>query len=210
MSRTFTIENRDYYEEKQYIFRRKQATIEPGVTVLVGCNGTGKTTLIDIIKRQLEDHEIKYISYNNLRDGGTTAREKAMMRDDYEFVTASMCSSEGENISLNLGRTAIKIGNYIRSHIFEKELWVLLDAVDSGLSIDNIIELKGLFDLIIKDNKNKDIYIVISANEYELAREEQCFDVYNSSYITFKDYEDYRKFIIKSRERKDKRYKTKE
>jgi len=48
--------------------------------------------------------------------------------------------------------------------------------------------------------------IVISANEYELANGEQCFDVNLGKYLTFDDYESYKKFILKSRKLKDKRY----
>lgn len=209
MSRTFEIPNRDYHNEGEIIFWKKQATINPGVTVLVGCNGSGKSTLINIIKSELEQNEIKYISFNNLTDGGSNARQKAGFYGDYQFMAISLCSSEGENIVLNMGNVVERIGSHIRKNRNEKELWILLDAIDSGLSIDNIIDIKNLFELIIDTNKDKDVYIVISANEYELAREEQCFDVYLSKYITFKDYEDYRNFIIKTRERKDKRYKKK-
>lgn len=93
----------------------------------------------------------------------------------------------------------------LRNH---KERWLLLDATDSGLSIDNVIEFKDLFNLIIDEGKkfDKEVYIIISANEYELARNEQCFDVNAGKYITFKDYDDYREFILKSRDKKDKRY----
>ena len=89
-----------------------------------------------------------------------------------------------------------------------KERWILIDAADSGYSIDNVIELKDLFQLMFDDAKSvgKELYIIISANQYELARNEQCFDVNTGKYLTFKDYEDYRKFIIKSREKKDRRY----
>ena len=64
---------------------------------------------------------------------------------------------------------------------------------------------------MIKDAENigVDLYIIISANEYELARNEECFDVSNGKSIRFKDYEDYRKFIINNRKKKDKRYKKK-
>lgn len=51
MSKTFTLE-RDYYEDKIYIYKHKNMTIESGITVLVGCNGSGKTTFIDHIERQ--------------------------------------------------------------------------------------------------------------------------------------------------------------
>ena len=51
-----------------------------------------------------------------------------------------------------------------------------------------------------------EIYIVISANSYEMANREQCLDVYSGEYVTFKDYEEYKKFILETRERKEKRY----
>ena len=83
----------------------------------------------------------------------------------------------------------------------------LFDAVDSGLSVDSIVEVKKLFDMMLETNKDtdKNIYIVIAANEYELARNSDCFDVNAGKYITFKDYEEYRAFILKSREHKEKR-----
>ena len=90
-----------------------------------------------------------------------------------------------------------------------KERWLLFDAVDSGFSVDNVIELKNFFKILIKDFEERgyELYIVVSANEFELAREEDCFDVMNGKYIRFAGYDDFRGFIIKSREKKDRRYK---
>ena len=68
--------------------------------------------------------------------------------------------------------------------------------------------LKSIIDA--SDKLGLETYIVIAANEYELARGENCFDVNKGVYLTFKDYEDYRKFIIKSRKRKDARIKRQE
>ena len=85
-------------------------------------------------------------------------------------------------------------------------MWIFFDAIDSGLSVDNVVDVKEcLFKTIFDDNPNTDVYIIVSANEYELARDESCFDVYNGKYIKFKDYEDYRNFILKTRKIKDKR-----
>ena len=33
---------RDYYNEKEYIYNNKNIELEEGLTVLVGCNGSGK------------------------------------------------------------------------------------------------------------------------------------------------------------------------
>ena len=52
--------------------------------------------------------------------------------------------------------------------------------------------------------------IIQEGNEYELARGENCFDVYNGKYIKLSNYERYRKFILKSREIKETRYKVAE
>lgn len=84
----------------------------------------------------------------------------------------------------------------------------MFDAIDSGLSVDNVVDIKmNLFDLVIKDAEESglDVYIIISANEYELARNSSCFDVNSGKYIEFNSYEDFRKFILSSRKKKDKR-----
>ena len=187
------------------LYQKSTIELEPGVTVLVGCNGIGKTTLIQQLKLLLEKEKIPVISFDNLHDGGHNARSAAVFHEDWTFVGTSMCSSEGENISLNLGRFAGKLGDFQRSHAGAEELWIFLDAVDSGLSVDNIVDLKGLFELILENKGQTEIYIVISANEYELARGEACFDVLRCKYRKFASYEAYRNFILKTREIKNAR-----
>ena len=88
----------------------------------------------------------------------------------------------------------------------------MLDAIDSGMSVDNIVEIVSVFNMILEDAKSmgKEVYIIISANEFELCRNSPCFDVHAGKYRTFTDYEDYRKFILKSREKKNARYEKKE
>ena len=119
---------------------------------------------------------------------------------------------------MNIGNFAEKLGFFVKNGMqnkrkdnaeeleTSKERWILLDAIDSGLSVDNIVDLKEqLFETILEYNCGNEIYIIVSANEYELARNEMCFDVYNGKYIEFKNYEEYRDFILKSREWKSKR-----
>ena len=151
-------------------------------------------------------------------------------------MATAMCSSEGENIVMNIGTFAARLGQFVKNgedpkekkytqlarsiakingeEICEteipKERWILLDAVDSGLSVDNIVDIKeDLFKTILEHNFGNKIYIVISANEYELARGEQCFDVYNGKYVTFNDYEEYRSLVLQSKEWKYQRIETK-
>ena len=192
-------------------YKRTSIMIKPGLTVLVGCNGIGKTTFLHQLKYDLEEKKEKFILYNNLTDGGETSKQDALLKGDMQFVLNSTISSEGENIHLNIGKLASKIGYLIYNKLNsdDKRVFILLDAVDSGLSIDYIIDLKEhLFDFVVKDCKKKgiDIYFVVSANSYEMARESDCFDVYEGKYKKFKDYEEYREFILERRKIKEMRY----
>lgn len=228
--RVFNVDTKPYGKEK--IFLRKKIEIKPGVTVLVGCNGTGKTSLINYMKNQLEKENVPYISFNNLLDGGSNSRSEALYNNDIQLLASLTYCSEGECIATNLmnlskkltyfmehGKTNdrfSKLNNLMKELITNgdeqesepvKERWVLLDAVDSGFSIDNIIDLKEcLLKPLTELDFDGELYIVISANSFEMANGEQCLDVYNGKYTTFSDYEDYKNFILKSRERKEKRY----
>lgn len=52
-----------------------------------------------------------------------------------------------------------------------------------------------------------EIYIIISATRYEMATGEQCLDVYNGKYVTFKNYDEYRNMVLESRKWKEERNK---
>lgn len=207
MSRTFNI-IRDYHEEGYNIFKKKTCTFESGVTVLVGCNGSGKSTLLQQIDHSLRRENIPHIFHDADKDDARWKREEAIYYDDISFISVSLCSSEGENIYNVLNDVVKEMGRLTRRNPDAKELWFLFDALDSGLSIDAIAELKtDLFQFVIKQNPDKDVYIIVSANGYEFANGERCYDVANCKEITFKDYDDYRKFILKSKEQKNKRNK---
>jgi len=207
--------------------------IEEGLTVLVGCNGAGKTTLLLNIKEHCKSNKIPCHMYDNLRNGADSSIGSMLSGsvdipcDGIGLAVSMWTASEGEAIRLSIGRQStlykgflstgnFKDRNYKMSRLFndkeeqepETNIRVLLfDATDSGLSIDNICDIKKLFDLVKADavDKGLELYLIISANEYELCRGERCFDVNTGKYLTFSDYEDYRKFIMKSRARKEQR-----
>ena len=227
MSRKFEIE-RDYYDTGSNLYKKKTIEIKHGVTVLVGCNGIGKSTLIHQLKGRLKKENIPFISFDNLHEGGSDSVSRNLFDGDIGFVATAMTSSEGENIIMNMSKLSVRLREFVEhgkdpkrnrfADVFRndkdeeeveipKERWIFLDAIDSGLSIDNVVDIKDLFNAIIEHNFGNEIYIVVSANEYEMASGEQCFDVYNGEYVKFKDYEDYRNLVMKTREIKDYRYK---
>jgi len=202
---------RDYYCDYK-IHNKSKIELQAGVTVLVGCNGAGKTTLLHQIQSYCKKTKIPCFLYDNYKEGGSKMISKFGFYEDYDNMAYNIMSSEGEQLNNNLAHIAGELGNFIRSEVTSKnakEVFILLDAVDSGFSIDNVIELKqDLFQTVLQDLTKDDIipYIIVSANEYELARGEQCFDVIGCKYVTLKTYDSFRKLIIKSKQQKLKRY----
>lgn len=200
---------RDWYEENDKLYTKSSVTLKEGVTILCGCNGCGKTTLIQQLIEHCKQKHLPYLYFDNLKDGGSTGREESLFQNNLQMLATAMCSSEGENINLNLSRFAGKMGNFVRKHQDADEVFFFLDAIDSGLSIDNVIDIKQyLFQSVLEDfeNRGKSVYIIVSANEYELARNENCLDTLNLKYVTFPDYDAFRNYIIETRKAKSIRY----
>lgn len=223
---------RNPYDEGFSTCRRKEVEFKPGLTVLVGCNGSGKSTMLKNIKEELHKKKIPMFFYNNEHDGGSNSIGESIFSGNVSFAATAWTSSEGENIFLNLSKIASKWRDFILTgkvndlstkfaksfreaceiddkKITSKKRFILLDAMDSGYSIDNVIEMKKLFDLVLEDSEKMgmETYIIISSNEYELACDTDCFDVTEGKYINFSSYEDFKKFILHTRKKKDKRYK---
>lgn len=222
---------RDPYDSGFSPTRPKEIILNEGITVLVGCNGAGKSTLLKNINSEMKKEKIPCHLYDNLNNGGSSSVSEALFSGDSSLGASLWTSSEGEAIKINLGELSSKIKKFLREGFFDTKAnriarifkdesenitsnirVLLFDAIDSGLSVDSIVEVKEFFNLILNDAKEVgvEIYIIISANEYELARKSNCFDVNNGKYIQFKDYEEYRSFIIKNREKKERRIKRQE
>lgn len=92
------------------------------------------------------------------------------------------------------------VGEFCRSKTQPEELCVIRQ--------DGWIKATA-FRLVMDDAAAKgiELYIVVSANAYELAAGEACFDVIGGKYVRFGSYDEYREFVLKTRKEKDKRYK---
>lgn len=225
---------RDPYDAGFTTIKPKQVSFQPGLTVLVGCNGAGKSTLLMNIKEEVAEQKLPCHSYDNLVDGGNHLGAilggYGEEGDDLALGVSLFTSSEGEEIKGNITRESrlyksfLELGYYNNRDYKLRRIFkdkdedekiisnvriLLFDAVDSGMSVDAVIEIKALFDTMMQDAAKMgiELYLIISANEYELARGSQCFDVNTGKYLTFADYEEYRDFIIKSRMKKEVRNK---
>lgn len=118
-----------------------------------------------------------------------------------------MESSEGQKIIVSINQFAGQIGRYIKTSLSEEdsEVWIFMDATDSGLDINNIIKIKEeLFATVLDDERlnGKDIYIVVTTNSYEYTtsfgkHKTDCISVKDCEHITFSNYQDYKEYIIK-------------
>lgn len=173
-------------------------SLDPGCTCLVGPNGAGKTTLL----RQLEEHfkkdpNVVVVSHDNYHDGGSTHVSKLLYQKRFEEGAFAFGASEGQKIALSFGDFASVIGSKIRANRHKDcSFLILLDAIDSGLSIDNMEEIKSLFELICQDAGYDRTYIVFAANSYGMVEDAYCVDVQTGKGKRFRSYKDYAKFIL--------------
>lgn len=198
------IEVKDWYD----LHKGFSLEMSPGFTALVGPNGAGKTTLLQQIKEYAKHEGVEVWEYSNVRDGGRMAMSQYQFTGDFRNLATSMMASEGENVALNFSNKAGELGKTVRKAATEgKPLIVLLDAIDSGASIDRARDLRDLFDLIYEQDisKGAEVYIVMAVNSYELAKDPaDCVNVRNGEHIRFGSYNDYAKFVC-SFEKKFKR-----
>lgn len=170
--------------------------IDTGYTALVGPNGAGKTTILRQLEEQAKDAGAHVFRYDNLNEGGAVARQRYEFQGDVVLMATVMTSSEGEQIAINFGNTVRKLGTAVKQAAKAgKPIFILLDALDSGASIDRIREVRGLFNLISKDAA--DVYIIAACNSYEMAKGADCVDVRTGEHLRFPDYETYADFICR-------------
>jgi len=170
-----------------------------GFTALVGPNGAGKTTILSQIKEFANQNNIAIWEYSNIHDGGSMATNSYLMRSELSKLATAAMASEGENVALNFANKVGELGVAIRKAATEKyPLIVLLDAIDSGASIDRARDLVNLFHMIYKRDisRGAEVYIVMAVNHFELAKgDTDCVNVRTGEHMRFRSYDEYADFI---------------
>jgi len=204
----------DYYygtSDNTYLknmYQNKKIKLKPGITILVGCNGSGKSTFIKQLENFCDGESITILS-KNLEGCESDLKSRYSYHNQFDKLANIMSSSEGEILYMGIGEIMSLIGHTVsKLSLSDKKFVICIDASDSGSSIDNLIEMRYMLHLILDDLTSKNIkaYIVVSTNAYELANGEECFSVNEGKYMTFNDYEDYKQYIVKTSEWKTNRY----
>jgi GTPase SAR1 family protein len=192
----FTLHDVDPYCVGEKLYKSPIIRLKYGLNVLVGRNGSGKSTILRMLREDLSSNNYEFYNFDNLHDGGSNSISKAGFYNDFAHMSRMLMSSEGEGIMTNFTKVASAIGRFVRDSKAKypnDPVFIIMDAIDSGLSVNNIIRIKDLFNIIKKDCK--DAVIITSCNTFELARDSYCWDVMNSKPIEFKTYAKYHKFI---------------
>lgn len=196
--------------DKFKLYTRKNFTFLPGLNNLVGCNGSGKTTLLDIyLLPYLRENKIPYIRWNDRRYGGSNLMDKMLNFDnDMDGLVAMALSSEGEQISYGLISVFKDIGRSFRQYK-DQAVVILLDAIDSGMSVDEIIEIRScILDVVIPDAQSQGAtpYFILATNNYEWCNDDRInnINISNGQRLFIHSYEEYKDIILNSRELKNK------
>lgn len=201
------------YDDEKLLFTKKEFIFEPGINVLSGCNGSGKSTLIRYLKEYLDENNGNYIYFDRVEEA-KSLKERCLKYGEISLIRESLCSSEGEYNKLAFAVIANKIRRYV-SDPSRKDKFIIIDAFDSGLSIDMVCEIMRFIEQNpIEDAKeafkkaeceNANLYVIIAANSFEAVRNQRCIDVRTAAIKRFTTYEEYRKYIFTTRRRKNKR-----
>ena len=202
MKDTITIQITDWYD----LHKGYDLTLSAGYTALVGPNGAGKTTLLCQLREYAQKNGIQVFEYSNLADGGQHATQTYLDTGRMTLFATAATSSEGEQIAIHFGEQVGKIGDAVRKAEKAGEtIFVLLDAIDSGTSIDRARDIRNLFDLISRTSQKA--YVVMAVNHYELARDGvDCVNVRTGEHTAFASYDEYADFICSF----EKKYKRRE
>lgn len=166
-------------------------TLEGSLTVLVGGNGVGKTTLIKALYKrdpslEIEGDTSKLVLWRNAVDNqrynNPNPFSKNYTEDLFDLYLTNE-RSEGENVvhSFLVWAESIPYGSI-----------VLIDELDSGLSIDN---LNGVGHVIASLISEKKCQVIMSINSWHFV---YCFDDHLVSLVDGKKVNfnrDYEKFI---------------
>jgi len=198
MEKGFSLKVDDWYN----LHKGFTLTLQPGYTVLVGPNGAGKTTLLAQIEEEAKKRNYKVLRYGDKENGGKHILQKSVSDGDcFKFASLSTCS-EGELMAEAFGDMARLIGDTVRDAKKRNiPLFILLDSLDSGTSIDRQRQMMDLFHLIEEDigvgtgNSEHDIYIINAANSFEIVQGERAIDVRTGQLCEFKNYRQYSNWI---------------
>lgn len=140
LKKEITISNitRDPYYEEEYLFKKDQLTLSDQITVIVGPNGYGKTTLVTMLKEALEKDGAMSFSNNAYARGLARA---------FELAVEDKCKRDNASIGfISYDSHADDHTNSISASLVNNNMQQLLLRRESSEGENNLISLADLFD----------------------------------------------------------------
>lgn len=198
------VDGTDIYETGTFEF-------EPGVTVLLGCNGSGKTHLMRLLSEEIgRRRKIPYYWYDIRKADSMLGARAFLSGKDVADHLLSNFLSEGEKMKHQLSKLVGELGSFVFSDDVKNagEAWIFFDSLDSGWSIDNCREFVELTRTIFESSpEGVRIFLLMAVNAYEFARQEGWakLDVQTGGYLPcFESYDAYAEYVMDTRKRKDR------
>ncbi len=198
--------------------------LNPGITILTGCNGYGKTTTINEMKQWCDHNEYEYYYFGGNADGGSKFKAQCTLNGDFRSLANFISSSEGEQLLAVFTKFCQKtLSKSVKCAENQKPFILFIDAIDSGLSVDSISMVRSFLIRFMHDAINKydaEVYIVSASNSFEMCRSDnlsekdrhsfRCMDPYAFKDVSFKSYNRYVNFIKKTAKILEARYDSNE
>ena len=157
LNKEITISNitRNPYYEDEYLFEKDQLTLTNQVTVFIGPNGYGKTTLVNMLKEALE------------KDGAISFSNNAYSRNlaqAFELNEADKYKKNNASIGfISYDSHADDYTNSISTSLVNNNMQQLLLRRESSEGENNLISLADLFDnaqAVAKEHQNLEHLII--------------------------------------------------
>lgn len=207
---SFSLKQDPLGRDTSKVFKTKQVTFdfEKGINVLVGCNGSGKTTVLKCLENYCKNKNIPIYSYTQL-ESKAKLTQNLYFEDQLQYMIEERGPelSEGEIIYHRLSLLATDLGRFSTKNRRSKSIVFTFDGLDSGWSIDQIDDFYDFVEntMIPHQPKEQNVYVLFAANMYEFASLcDRNIDVQTGKVVEFSDYKAYKKFILKSRKQKEK------
>ena len=196
----FKIERKPFDDDHE-LFEKDSVAFNPGITAITGCNGSGKTTLLNQIMERLENRDAPYVFLSEYELSNSNATDTYMFTGRSKMLAKLFSQSTGQNLYTNLKYLQIsKIMELILTNK-NKNIFIIVDGIDEGLSINAIDEFKKLFENLIElSNKNSSnkLYIIMAVNAYEFTRSYICIDSESLNRVKFTNYGEYANYVRES------------
>lgn len=179
-------------EDKILLF--KEVSNLKKINILFGGNGVGKSTFLNGLKENSFEIEskkpIKIFSYTNSLDNKKISKNNVIEKyTDIIKIYNSSQYSEGQAMIHFFRPFLLDVEDYARNNTTE-DIVVLIDEMDSGLSIENINMLLHL--IVDMCNEFKNIQFFISTNHYHYTYVfKEVLNMYDGTWIRIESYEEY-------------------